>query len=89
MAVDMVLHSGIEVEGAIVVAMAVDMVLHSGIEVEGAIVVEAVTVWAVEFDLAVVVAVHSAAQCKHKSRTPLGQWTVMNRPLTQALTDPG
>ena len=71
------------------VAMAVDMVVHCGIEFEGAIVVEAVTVWVVEFDLAVMVdvgiarvAVHSAAQCKHESRTPLGQWTVMDRHLT-------
>jgi hypothetical protein len=76
--------------------MAVDKVVHSWTEVEVVIVVKAVTVWTVDFDLALVVdggmvrvAVHSAAQCKHKSRTPLGQRTVMNRYPTQALTGPG
>jgi hypothetical protein len=76
--------------------MAVDKVVHSWTEVEGVIVVKEVTVWTVDFDLAGVVdggmvrvAVHSAAQCKHKSRTPFGQRTVMNRYPTQALTGPG
>jgi hypothetical protein len=82
--------------GPVVVAMAVDKVVHSWAEVEVVIVVEAVTVWTVDFDLAVVVdggmvraAVHSAAQCKHKSRMPFGQRTVMNCYPTQVLTGPG
>jgi hypothetical protein len=75
--------------GPIVVAMAVDIVVHSRVEVERVVVVEDATVWAVELDLAVMialgivrVAVHFAAQCMHKSRTPLGQQTVMNHYLT-------